>query len=286
MDIGWYTQIALNGFMAGMLYVVIALGFSMVYGVMRIVNFAHGHLYMLGGLFMYGITATFGLDFFVSLLISAVAVGLVGMVLEKAVFAPLKNLESPSVIAGIGAAIFIGGIADIITAGETRRVEAPWHGSIQIGDIFLPSHRLIISGIALAAVLTFWAFLRYTKFGRATRATVDDSEIAAAYGIDIRRVYAVNFALAAALAGLAGALVAPITGASPDVALPAMFKAFIVVILGGLGSVPGAVLGGLILGFLDSTITTLISSAMAQMLSFLVVLIVLVIRPVGLLGRT
>jgi branched-chain amino acid transport system permease protein len=268
-----------------MLYVLIALGFSMIYGIMRVVNFAHGHLYMLGGLLTYGITASFGLNFVASLLISTIAVGLLGIMLEKMIFSPLKANEFASVVSAIGVAIFLGGIVEVIMGGEIRGVESPWGGVIQIGDVFLIGDRLMVFGVALGVVLVFYIYLRYTKFGRATRATVDDSEMASAYGIKVVWVYRINFGLAAALAGIAGGLVAPITGVSSGMGFPAMLKAFIAVILGGLGSITGVVVGGLFLGFFESTVTTLISSEMSEMIIFLVVLIVLIFKPSGLLGR-
>jgi branched-chain amino acid transport system permease protein len=285
MEISWYLQIIVNGFVGSMLYVLMALGFSMIYGIMRIVNFAHGHLYMLGGLFIYGATGIFGLNFLAGMLISAISVGLVGILLERMVFTPLKNNEISAVIAGIGAAVFIGGMAEAIGGGEVGGVEPPLSGALQFGDIIVSRYRLMISGIALAVVSAFYVYFHHTKFGRGTRATVDDSEMAAVYGVNIRWVYTVNFAVAAALAAIAGCLVAPIAGASPDTALPAMFKAFIVVILGGMGSIPGAVVGGLILGYIDSTVTMLISAVMAQIIGFLVVVLVLILRPKGLLSR-
>lgn len=285
MDINWYIQIGVNGLEAGMLYVLVALGFSMIYGIMRVVNFAHGHLYMIGAILVFGITVTFGLNYMTSLIISTIAVGLVGIVMEKIMFGPLRANEFATVVSSVGMAILIGGIIEAIIGGEVRGVKSPWDGAIEIGGVFLIGDRLVVFGFALAVVLIFYIYLKYTKFGRATRATVDDAEIAEAHGIRVFRVYTINFGLAAMLAGIAGALVAPITGASSGMGFIAMNKAFIAVILGGLGTISGVLAGGLFLGFLDSTITTLISSSMSEMISFLVVLIMLIFKPRGLLGR-
>lgn len=281
----WYIQIAVNGLGAGMLYVLTALGFTMTYSIMRVVNFAHGHLYMLGALFTYSIIANLGMHFFAGLLISMVLVGLVGIVLERLIFSPLMANHEASVVAAVGSGIFIMGLAEAITGGEVRGVESPWGGAFEIGGVVIGGDRLLVLCFAIVSVSLFYLFINYTKFGRATRAAVGDLEIAGTFGINAKWVYIINFALSSALAGLAGSLISPIVGAVPTMAFPALLKSFVVVVLGGIGSIPGAVIGGLLLGFFDSTVTTLLSAQIAEMGSFVGILILLIFRPTGLLGR-
>lgn len=268
-----------------MLYVLIAVGFSMIYGIMRVVNFAHGQLYMLGAIFVCTLMGKLGLSFIPSLLVSTISVGVLGTILEKTLFSKLRANEFAAVISSVGVGIFLQGIVEAIIGGESWGVESPWGGVVKISGVFLAGDRLVVLGFALATVSVFYLFLKFTKFGRATRATVDDAEISTAFGIKVPVIYTINFGLAAMLAAIAGGLIAPLTGASATMGLPAMLKAFIVVILGGLGSISGVVVGGLVLGIVESVITTLISSEASELISFLMILLVLIFKPRGLLGK-
>lgn len=269
-----------------MLYVLMALGFSMIYSIMRIVNFAHGHLYMLGAMFTYAMTMSLGMNFFVAMILSGVIVGLVGVLLERVIFSPLMANAEASVVSAVGVSILIGGVTEVITGGEPRGVDSAWAGSLHFGGVVVPGDRLLVIVLALVFVALFYLFINFTRVGRATRATVGDIEIARAFGINVVWVYVINFGLASAFAAIAGSLMSPIVGAEPSMAFPAMLKAFVVVVLGGMGSIPGAVIGGLLLGFFDSTVTTLFSNQIAEMGSFLGIIVVLIVRPAGLLGRT
>jgi branched-chain amino acid transport system permease protein len=281
----WYAQILVNGFGTAMLYLLIVLGFTMIYGVMRIVNFAHGHLYMLGAMFTHVLTTSLGMNFWLGLVTAAVAVGLLGIVLERLVFHPLLDNHIASVVSAIGIFVFIGGVTEALMGGHVRGVESPWKGTVKLGDVIISGDRFIMIVASLVVVTLFFILMKFTRFGRATRAVVDDTEMAAVQGVHSAKIYMVNFALASMLAGFAGALVSPVIGAAPDMAFPALNRAFIIVVLGGVGSIPGAIVAALFLGFFDSTVTTLVSSQVAEMGAFVMVAILLIFRPLGLLGK-
>jgi branched-chain amino acid transport system permease protein len=283
--LSWYAQILVNGFGTGMLYLLIVLGFTLIYGVMRVVNFAHGHLYMLGAMFAHILTVSLGMNFWLGLVASAVLVGLLGIILERLVFHPLLDNHIASAVSAIGVFVFIGGVTEALMGGHVRGVESPWKGAVNIGDVIISGDRFIMIIASLIVVTAFFVLMKFTKVGRATRAVVDDTEMATVQGVNPATIYIVNFAVAAACAGFAGALVSPVMGAAPDMAFPALNRAFIIVVLGGVGSIPGAIVAALFLGFFDSTVTTLISSQVAEMGAFVMVGILLVFRPLGLFGK-
>jgi len=283
--ISWYAQILVNGFGTAMLYLLIVIGFTMIYGIMRVVNFAHGHLYMLGAVFTYVMTMVLGLNFWLGLFISMIAVGLLGIIMEKLIFYPLLDNHTASVVSAIGLFVFIGGATEAIMGGQVRGVETPWKGAVRLGDVVVTGDRLIVILSSLVVVSGVFALLKFTKLGRATRAIVDDAEMATVQGVHVPRLYMLNFGLAAALAGIAGGLVSPVIGAVPDMGFPALMRAFVIVVLGGVGSMPGAIVAAVFLGFFDSTVTTLISSQVAEMGAFVMVMILLVFKPLGLFGR-
>jgi branched-chain amino acid transport system permease protein len=282
--ITWYIQILVNGLCAGMLYVLIALGFSLIYSVMRVVNFAHGHLYMLGAMFTYLFSVTFGMHFFFALVLAMVAVGLLGMVLEKTIFTPLMANHEASVVAAVGTGIFLLGITEAITGGEVRGVPSPIRTVFEVGGVVLAGDRILILIASALFALVFYFLIYHTKLGRATRATVDDLEIAGAFAIKVKWIYTLNFGLSAALAGIAGVLISPIVGANTELAFPALLRAFVIVVIGGIGSLSGAVIAGLLLGFFDSVVTTLLSPQISEMAVFVAILILLIFRPTGLFG--
>jgi branched-chain amino acid transport system permease protein len=283
--ISYYIQILVNGLGAGMLYLLIVLGFTMIYGIMRVVNFAHGHLYMLGAIFTHVATMMLGMNFWLGLLVSMVLVGLLGIVMEKLIFFPLLDNHTASVVSAIGSFVFIGGVTEAIMGGQVRGVDSAWKGSIRFGDVVISGDRLIVILSALVVVTLFFVLMKFTKLGRASRAVVDDAEMATVQGVNVPRTYMLNFGIASALAGIAGGLVSPVIGAVPDMANPALMRAFVIVVLGGVGSIPGAIVSGLFLGFFDSTVTTLLSSQIAEMGAFVMVLLLLVFRPLGLFGK-
>jgi branched-chain amino acid transport system permease protein len=279
------SQIFVNGLTLGLLYSLIALGFSLLFGVLGVLNFAHGAFFMIGAFIVYNLTEILGMPYLISLFVSMLIVFVVGIILERVLFRPLRTEIFATVIASLALGIFMEAMAIAVTGGTPRLLTSFFRGTVSIGSVQLSMARIGAITISLVALLTFILFLQRTRFGRAIRATADDAAAASAQGINVHRVYSITFGLGVAIAALAGGLVAPIFGLTPEMGTPAMLMAFTVVILGGLGSIAGAVLGGLILGMLESVTATLISAEVAGIVGFVVILLTLIFRPIGLLGR-
>lgn len=278
-------KIIINGLTSSMVYILMALGFTLIFGIMRIVNFAHGELYMLGAFGVYVLASELGWSYWLAVPLTALLVGVLGAVLERFLFRPFIGRELNGMIMALAVSITLQALVFIAFGTDERSVPRPVSGIIEIGNLIVPRDRLVVGLLALVILALFWAFMRFTRVGLAMRAVVQDEEIAAIHGIRPQRIYPLAVGLGAMLAGFAGALMAPIYTVYPYMGLQPMVKAFIVVILGGLGSVPGAVLGGVVLGLTESAFATLVSTTVATMVSFGIVILILLARPSGLLGR-
>jgi branched-chain amino acid transport system permease protein len=279
------AQTVVNGLMVGMIYMLMAIGFTMVFGIMRIVNFAHGEFYMVGA-FMFAIFyGSYEVPFALSLLLAIVTTALVGLVMERLVFSRFRGNELNGMIASVGVALIMQNAALLIWGPSPRSVPAVVSGVISFGGIVFPWSRVVVIIGALIAVGLLYVLIAHTQLGRAMRAVAQDAEIALAQGIRVEVIFPLAFVLGVALAALAGALMAPVLSVSPFVGLAPTLKAFVIVVIGGLGSVPGAVAGGLLIGLIESFAGTFMSAALAEILQFLVVIAVVLLRPQGLLGR-
>ncbi len=279
------AQILVNGLTAGVFYVLMALGFTLIFGILRLVNFAHGEFYMLGAFVVYHLYAQLGLNYFVALAIAAVAVGTVGVLVEKIVFAPLRTRELSMLMSALGLQIAIQGIMAVLEGVEGLSLPSPAPGVYRSGWITFPYDRLLVVGAGLLVLAVFYLFIKYSKLGQALRAVAQDGEAALMQGIPVNRVYTAAFALGCGLAAIGGGLIGPVFSLHVYMGQAALLKAFIVVILGGLGSVPGALVGGMVLGFGESIFATLFGGLTSDMLGFLMIMVILLWKPTGLLGR-
>ncbi|CAN7346652.1 branched-chain amino acid ABC transporter permease [Bosea sp. LjRoot9] len=279
------AQTVVNGLMVGMIYVLMAIGFTMVFGIMRIVNFAHGEFYMVGAFLFAILYGSNDLPFAVSLTLAVLATALLGLVMERLVFNHFRGNEINGMIASVGIALIMQNTALLIWGSSPRSVPAVVSGVLSVGDVVFPWSRLVVIFGAIVAVLLLYLLISHTQIGRAMRAVAQDSEIALVQGIRVDVIFPLAFVLGVGLAALAGALMAPVLSVSPFVGLAPTLKAFVIVVIGGLGSVPGAVAGGLLIGLLESFAGTFMSAALAEILQFLVVIAVVLLRPQGLLGR-
>jgi branched-chain amino acid transport system permease protein len=285
VSISLLVPILFNGVSLSAIYILVALGFTLVFGIMRVVNFAHGEFAMMGGFWLLFLLDRFGVTYWVALPLAAVLVGVTSLVPERLVFRPLYGQELPSMIAALGLSVVLAEGAVILFEVHERNVPAGFQGLFQIGGFTFPEDRLVVIVIALAALAAFWAFVRFTRIGLALRTVAQDREIAEAQGMDTRATYRTTFVLATMLAGLGGALFAQIYALSPYAGQAQLMKAFIIVIIGGLGSVPGAALGGVLLGMSESFLNTFFGASVAQFASFGAIILLLVVRPWGLLGQ-
>lgn len=279
------VQTVVNGLMVGMIYVLMAIGFTMVFGIMRIVNFAHGEFYMVGAFLFAILYGSYGLPFAVSLVFAVAATGLVGLVMERLVFNRFRGNEVNGMIASLGIALIMQNSALLIWGPSPRSVPPVVSGVLSMAGVVFPWSRLVVIFGAVLAVGLLYLLIAHTQIGRAMRAVAQDSEIALVQGIRVEVIFPVAFVIGVGLAALAGALMAPVLSVSPFVGLAPTMKAFIIVVIGGLGSVPGAVAGGLLIGLIESFGGTFVSAALAEILQFMVVIGVVLLRPQGLLGR-
>lgn len=278
-------QVIVNGVSLGAIYVLIALGFTLLFGIMRVVNFAHGAIAMLGGYALLYAYQVYELPFWAAIIVAPAGVALLALVLERLVFRRFYNKMFQSMIGLLGLETALVFSAVLIWDAHERSIKPAFDGIIDLGDIILSVDRLVVTAIAAAALTAFWIFIRFTRLGLALRAVSQDSEVAAVQGIDTTFVYVVAFLIATFLAALAGGLYSQVYSLSPFMGERILMVAFVVVIVGGMGSIPGAALGGMLLGLSESFISTFYGASISAFVSFAVVLLLLVVRPWGLLGQ-
>ena len=277
------------GIVLGSNYVLIAAGFSLIWGVMNVLNLAHGEFFMLGTFASYFVFTYLEWNPLIATAASVVLVFLVGAVLEKLTVEPLRrrkkaDYELSTIIMTIGISIFLQNLALIVFGPRYKGVPAYFSGIIRFGPIIMSYDRLYILCAAFFLIGLLLALFKYTRIGLAVRAVTDNPDGAALAGVPINRVLYISFGLSTALAGGAGALLIPLYNAYPTVGANVILLAFSVVIFGGLGSIQGAIYAGLLVGVLESLAVLFISSTWKDVVVFLIVIIVLAFRPRGLFG--
>ena len=277
-------QVVVNGISLSAIYILVALGFTLLFGIMRVVNFAHGEFAMLGAFALYYLMKDAQLPWLLALPVGVIGVAAASMALEWLVFRWFyqRMFESMIGLLGLSMMLMFGGV--LVWDVYERNMPAISDEVLSLGDVILPVDRLVVVVIAVAALAGFYLFIRHTRAGLAMRATAQDVEIAETQGVDTRRTYRTAYFVAILLAALAGALWGQIYAVSPFLGERPLMMAFIVVILGGMGSIPGAALGGLILGLTESFVGTFYGAAASAFLSFGVVIVLLIVRPWGILG--
>lgn len=266
-------------------YMLTALGFTLIFGIMRVVNFAHGEFLLIGAYSVFVAQHVLGLDYAYALPLAALVAGGFGVIAERLLFRRFSGDETGGMIVALALAITIKGAVVVIWGVDSQPIIRPFSGSFQIGSAYIPKDQLFAAGMALLLVVGTWWVLNSTRLGLAMRAVAQNPEVAKLQGITPWKTYPLAFAIGCGLAGLAGALAAPIYGAEPNMGDAALMKAFIVVVLGGLGSIPGALLAAVLLATIEAGVSILFSSTIAALVSFIAVIIVLLWRPAGILGR-
>ena len=279
------VQALVNGVMLGMVYILVALGLTLVFSIMEVINFAHGEFYMLGGFTAYYLFAQLGINYLVTLAAAAVLVGLLGFLLEKVIFRPFRGNLLGAFIVSLGLVWILQSGALVAFGTLEKSVPSPFRGTLKILGVYFSLERLAVTLIGITLVMALYVFIRFSKQGRAIRAVAQDSDAAALQGINVNRISSQAFALGSALAAAAGALIGPIFFVSPFMGGLPILKAFIIIILGGMGSIPGALLGGLILGIAEGVGSIFLSVPGVNLLGFVIVIAVLLLRPRGLLGH-
>ena len=281
-----FAQIVVNGLLAGLIYVIMALGFTLIFGIMRIVNFAHGEFYMLGAVGVLVLFGHLGWPFFLAVVASGAVSALLGMFLERVLFRRLVGDETAGMIMSLAVGIILQSLALIVFGPAEQSLARPFSGTWQLANAVVPWDRTMVALCALAILVLFYLFLKYSRLGLAMQAVAQDPETSSLMGVESGVVYSASFGIACLLAALAGGLMAPIYTIGPYMGELPMLKAFVVVILGGLGSLPGAVLGGLLIGLSESILSTHLDATAALIASFVIVLLIVITRPSGLMGRS
>jgi branched-chain amino acid transport system permease protein len=284
-------QTLVFGILVGALYGLAALGLSLAFGVTKFLNVAHGELMMLGGYASFLVFSRFGVDPFLTLPSTMILLALLGVVLYKLIFSRMVKLPDETkikntLLVGFGLSLILQNIALRLWTADDRGITTFYSGwGFTILDVRLPFVRLASLGIAIITFLALHLFLKKTYTGKAIRATVEDWEAAALMGINVHRVYLLAFAIGAALAGLAGALVSVGYSINPSMGLSWTLIALIVMVLGGLGSIMGTLAGGLLLGVTQSATSFFLGGTYREIVGLLLFLVILVFRPQGLFGK-
>jgi len=276
------------GLVKGAIFGLIGAGLSLIYGIMHVLNFAHGEFFMLGAYTALFVTQL-GVDPVLAIITGGLSALVLGVIIEKLIIFPIRvraveQLRAGSIIATFGLSLVLQNMALQIWGGEYRGIDY-WAGTWELMNIPISIERIFICLVSVLIIIIFWVFINKTKLGKAIRAVAQNREGASLVGVNINKIYTITVGLGGMLAGFAGALLLPIYLAYPTVGIHPLDIAFAVVILGGLGSVEGAILGGVVLGVAQSLTAGYFYSSYEPLVSFLLIIGVLVIRPKGLLGR-
>ena len=293
----YFIELLLGGLTRGSIYALIALGYTMVYGIIELINFAHGEIYMLGAftaLIISGIMTMNGYAgmsvFFTAMLVAIVYSSAYGYTLEKIAYKPLRNAPRLSpLISAIGMSIFLQNYVMLAQTSDFMPFPSflPDFECLSLIDYMIGGPELIILITTILVMICLTILIKYTRIGKAMRATAQDKKMAMLVGIDINRMISATFVIGSALAAIAGVLIATHVGQiNFYIGFIAGINAFTAAVLGGIGSIPGAVLGGLILGLTESFATGYVSSDYEDVFAFALLVLILIVRPSGLIGRT
>ena len=283
-----FIQQFINGLSLGSVYALMALGYTMVYGIAKMLNFAHGDIIMVGAYTVSVVCTTMGLSPVIAVIASAVICTVLGVTIEKIAYKPLRSASPLAVlITAIGVSFFLQSVALLIFGSNAKKVPPVVSlNSIKIGNVDLSGVAIIIIGVTILIMIGLSLFINCTKVGKAMLAVSEDKGAAELMGINVNATISLTFAIGSALAAVAGVLfvssygyVDPNTGALPGI------KAFVAAVLGGIGSIPGAMLGGVILGVIESLSKAYISTNLSDAIVFGVLIVVLLVKPTGILGK-
>ena len=285
-----FLSYLINGISLGSIYAIIALGYTMVYGIAKMLNFAHGDIIMVGGFTTFTVVSTMGGDAIVGVLAAVAVCTILGVTIERVAYKPLRGASPLAVlITAIGVSYLLQNVALLIFGSNSKQFTSV----VEVPALKLAEGQLSISGVTIVTIVScivimiaLTTFINRTKMGQAMLAVSEDKGAATLMGIDVNRTIAVTFAIGSALAAIAGVLLCsaypsltPYTGSMPGI------KAFVAAVFGGIGSIPGAMIGGIVLGVIENLSKAYISSQLSDAIVFSVLIIVLLVRPTGILGK-
>jgi len=274
----------ITGIVMGLIYTLVALGITFIFGVMRIVNIVHAELTMLSAFFMYYLYEVWHVNFALSLVLCAAAISLMGIFFQRYLYKPLHYELLNVLIIAAGAGIALRSAAWIVFGPIARDISTVFPGMIRILGAPLSMERAVAALICVALTGALYLFLYKTKTGKAIRAVEQDREAAEVLGIRIDRIYVIVFIASCSLAAVAGAFTGMLFAVEPEMGSEPLMKCIIIIMVGGMGSIPGAILAGLLFGLIDSFSETLLGGEMAYIISFALLMLVLIVRPRGFFG--
>ncbi|OQM74087.1 branched-chain amino acid ABC transporter permease [Manganibacter manganicus] len=283
----FFIQLVINGLMLGMVYALIAIGLSLIFGVLEIVNFAHGHFYMLGATVLAALVTSAGIGFFPSLVIATVAVGVVGYLVYVVLLRHFREGEfDRGIILTIGIGMVLQNGVAYLFGSSSRMVDTSLSFvSWDVAGFFVDAQRTVAVLVGAVAIAALYAVLTFTRIGKAMRAFAQNREAAFIVGIRPAVIAGIAVAIGIALAGLAGAALAPVFAVHPAMGAPILFKVFAIIIIGGLGSLPGALVASLLIGVTESVVGGYSSVALQDAVAFMLMIVVLLAFPAGLFGK-
>jgi branched-chain amino acid transport system permease protein len=280
-----FVQQLVNGLIIGSVYALVALGLTMSFGLMNIVNFAHGQIVTIGAFVCYFALTLLDVNFIAAALIAMAAAFLLGLLLERYTFRFARASPVNGLMISIGLILVIENSSIVLFGVETRTIDPIFPGVIDVGEIVFAKQRLLAFTCSALLLALLFLFLRRTRIGKAIRAIPQDREAAQLMGINIDRITGIAFGLGCALAAIAGALLGSLFVISPFMGERPLMKAFVIITLGGFGSIPGAVVAALILGILESLGAAFVSSEWQDAFGFVLLILILLFRPMGLFGE-
>ena len=280
-------QQLVNGLILGSVYALLALGYTMVYGIIKLINFAHGDIYMVGAFMGYFLLNSWKVNFFVALLLAMVGTAILGVVIEYLAYRPLRHsTRIAALITAIGVSFFEYGMVFFVGANTRSFPQVIKTVRYNFGPISISNIQLMILGVSVFLMVALQFIIQKTKMGKAMRAVSVDSDAAQLMGINVNRTISFTFALGSALAGAGGVLIGlyynsiePLMGMTPGI------KAFVAAVLGGIGIIPGAALGGFVIGLLETFATAIGLSDFRDAIVYAILIVILLIRPAGILGK-
>ena len=284
------VNILISGILRGGMYVLIALGLALVYGVMKIPNFAHGEYYLFGAYATYFALTSFGMSPVLAIIFAALVGFVLGAVIEKLTFSPLRKRNTGDWVTnafmiGAGIQLIIQNGAQLLFTANYLGVEYLWEGGVQIGGINVSYDRLVAFCIAMATLVVFWLFLKKTKTGISILAVADDETGAMLMGVDIKKIHTLTYALSCMLAALAGGALLSVTPAYPTMGTAPNLAAWFTVILVGVGNLSAVIVGGFMVGLIEVFSTYIFGAAWQNVVSLSVIILILLFKPNGLFGR-
>lgn len=281
-------QQLVNGLILGSVYALLALGYTMVYGIIKLINFAHGDVYMMGAFVGYYLISRFHMNFFVALILTMVITAVIGVIIEFLAYRPLRHsTRIAALITAIGVSFFLQyGMVYLVGAEAHAFPQAMQTVKYDLGPISVTNIQLIILAVSIILMLALNFIVKQTKMGKAMRAVSVDSDAAQLMGINVNSTISFTFALGSAMAGAAGVLIGlyyntlnPLMGMAPGI------KAFVAAVLGGIGIIPGAAVGGFIIGMLETLSTAIGLSSYKDLVVYAILIVILLVRPAGILGK-